>query len=265
MKDTLKQLQEERAKLLEWSEKVGQALKNVPQGSLAIRIKKDKPEYYWRINRKKEVYLKKDQMSLVKVLAQKSYLLEVESYIKNQIDTIQTFLENYSTTSVSDYYHHLSNSRKELVTPICIPDEIYTRLWQEEAYSGKGFAVNESEILTEKGERVRSKSEKIIADKLLSLGIPYKYEHPLQLARGGVIYPDFTLLDVEKRKEVYYEHFGMMDNPEYAEKAVRKIENYIRNGYIPGNNLIFTFETSRHPLDMRCLETELRAIWAEES
>lgn len=34
-----------------------------------------------------------------------------------------------------------------------------------------------------------------------------------------------------------------MDDPEYAEKAVRKIEAYAENGYVIGDNLIVTFET----------------------
>ncbi len=32
-----------------------------------------------------------------------------------------------------------------------------------------------------------------------------------------------------------------MDDPKYAEKAVRKINSYIANGYFPGDNLIVSF------------------------
>lgn len=35
----------------------------------------------------------------------------------------------------------------------------------------------------------------------------------------------------------------MMDNPDYAGKAIQKIELYEKNGIFPGVNLILTFET----------------------
>ena len=54
------------------------------------------------------------------------------------------------------------------------------------------------ELVTNNGEIVRSKSEKIIADLLFMLGIPYVYECPLDTP-GGTIYPDFTILDISTR------------------------------------------------------------------
>ena len=35
-----------------------------------------------------------------------------------------------------------------------------------------------------------------------------------------------------------------MNDPKYAEKAVKKINSYIDNGIISGDKLILTFETS---------------------
>ena len=47
-----------------------------------------------------------------------------------------------------------------------------------------------------------------------------------------------------EQKEVYWEHEGMLDHPEYARSAVKKIELYEMNGIYPGDTLILTFETS---------------------
>lgn len=112
-------------------------------------------------------------------------------------------------------------------------------------------------LFTERGEKVRSKSEKILADKLYSMGIPYRYEYPLKLGRYGTVYPDFTLLNVKTRKEYLLEHFGMMDNPEYCQKALLKIEEYARCGIYPGKNLLCTFETSRKSPNMTIIEQML--------
>ena len=40
----------------------------------------------------------------------------------------------------------------------------------------------------------------------------------------GIVYPDFTLLSRKTGKEIYWEHEGMMDDQEYARKAVQKID-----------------------------------------
>lgn len=44
---------------------------------------------------------------------------------------------------------------------------------------------------------------KIIADKLNNLGIPYRYEYPMILEGNIRIHPDFTILKMPERKEVY--------------------------------------------------------------
>jgi hypothetical protein len=108
-------------------------------------------------------------------------------------------------------------------------------------------------LLTDRGERVRSKSELIIANLLSKEGIPYKYECPLRLKGFGTVHPDFTALRRKARKEIYWEHLGMMDDPEYAEKAVRKISAYGANGFFPGDRLILTAETKSTPLNVRLI------------
>ena len=126
--------------------------------------------------------------------------------------------------------------------------------WQQQPYVGKAFPEELPEIYTERGERVRSKSEKILADKFYLKGIPYRYECPLKLSGMGMVYPDFTLLNVKTRQEYYWEHFGLMGDPEYCEKAVRKIAAYEKNGIFPGVNLIFTFEAGKASLDMKQID-----------
>ena len=104
-----------------------------------------------------------------------------------------------------------------------------------------------------KGERVRSKSEVIIADMLSKEGIPYRYEYPLYIKGFGKIYPDFTVLNIKKREELLWEHFGMMDDAEYAEAAIRKIATYEQNGIYPGEKLILTYETRKNPINQRVI------------
>lgn len=64
-----------------------------------------------------------------------------------------------------------------------------------------------------------------------------------------MFYPDFTILHPLTGKEIYWEHFGKMDLPEYAKNAADKLHMYARNGIYPGDRLITTYETMEQPLD----------------
>lgn len=121
-------------------------------------------------------------------------------------------------------------------------------------YKGKDFQEGTPVILTEKGERVRSKSEKIMADYFLRHRIPYKYECPLYLKGMGTVYPDFTFLSSKTGEEIYWEHNGRVDVPKYARRMVRKINAYKNNGIYAGEKLILTYETEQTILNTGKIE-----------
>ena len=62
-----------------------------------------------------------------------------------------------------------------------------------------------------------------------------------------------------RKKELMWEHQGMMDNPDYAVKAVKKMQSYILNGVIPGIDLIVTSETRQTPLNVRIIKDFIKA------
>ena len=66
-----------------------------------------------------------------------------------------------------------------------------------------------------------------------------------------IIHPDFTVKKVGSGEIIIWEHFGKVDDPEYFQKnVVWKLKKYIENGYIPGKNLIITWETKNTPLSI---------------
>lgn len=93
---------------------------------------------------------------------------------------------------------------------------------------------------TDSGLYVRSKSERIIANCLDEYGILYRYEAPF-FTDCGEFYPDFTIRRFFGQI-VLWEHFGLMDDPGYFEKAMNKIEAYRREGFAQHTNLICTYE-----------------------
>ena len=72
----------------------------------------------------------------------------------------------YNKTDLEEIFYKYTADRQELVVPRYISDEDYAKKWEEISYQRKTFAEGTAEIYTVKGERVRSKSEKIIADAL---------------------------------------------------------------------------------------------------
>lgn len=94
---------------------------------------------------------------------------------------------------------------------------------------------------TSRGELVRSKSEVIIADLLDAHGIDYEYEPELKL-EGKIKRPDFKIEDYDTGVVWYWEHCGMMDDPQYARRWEEKKACYKKNGIEEGKNLIVTYD-----------------------
>ena len=63
-----------------------------------------------------------------------------------------------------------------------------------------------------------------------------------------IFYPDFTILHPKTYEIYYWEHFGMVDIPNYSRNAFNKLNIYTSNGIIPTINLITTFETTKKHL-----------------
>ena len=213
--------------------------------------------YYDNNGRRVERYLSEGKDPVyIRRLAQQSYDQKLLYTARKQLATIQTFLSNYEENALSNVYSNLQECRRLLVNPY-IPDaKEFIRQWESVQYAPGYFDPDYPEIYSERNERVRSKSEKIIADKYLYLHKPYRYEFPIKLMEDGELTtyrPDFTVLNPRNLRQFYHEHLGKMDDPVYIKRNLKKIETYIQNGIFPGDQLILTHETSYKPLDLEQL------------
>ena len=78
---------------------------------------------------------------------------------------------------------------------------------------------------TSKGDKVRSKSEVIIANLLFQHKIKYEYERPLEHGSGKPINPDFTIF-LSDGKKVYWEHLGLLGTESYDKTWLYKLGIY---------------------------------------
>ena len=264
MKQEQEYLEQVRSKVVE---DIRQEHKDKLPGHLRIQKKGNSVQYYHvkseqvsqsNSEQRNQTYIPKKNITLARNLAQRDYDNKLLHEIASRQKAVNRFLKEYPQKGLESTYEELNDYRKKLIHPIIETDEEYEKIWMNTPYVRKIVGEDIPEIFTENGERVRSKSEKMIADKLKQLGIPYRYEAPLKLGRSNILHPDFTVLNVRKCKEYYYEHFGMMDNPEYMENALKRIELYEKNGIFPGDKLLFSWETMAMPLNMKVVEGMMR-------
>ena len=266
MKTIYSELRKEAFELEKIVQKAYKRLQTAPEGYLRISKKPDGIEYYLKSAQTggNGRYMRKNEFEVVKAIAQRDYDAQVLKVAEERKKTIDVFLQEYEGANLNEIYNKYNSYRRELINPVVLSDEEYIKCWQEEAYEGKAFADDTPEIITERGESVRSKSEKIIADKLYALGIPYRYEYPLILEGNIKMHPDFTILKMPEREEVYLEHLGMMDDSNYVENVIRKFNIYERNGIYLGVNLFITYETKKNPLNTRALDKLIRRLFCED-
>ena len=265
-------LNEELKRLKEIIQRAKERITNAPAGAIRVRCWKGVVEYYYKDptmqdadeNKSNGRYLKKSEEDIARRIAQRDYDIKTIRRAEERAKAIEKFLEVYQRTCLKKLYQETNLHRRTLIIAEEITDEEYVTQWLSVEYEGKSFVNVNNEIFTERGERVRSKSEKIIADKLYALGIPYRYECPLVLSKNNKFHPDFTILKMPERKEVYMEHLGMMDDADYVEHAMYKLNTYEKNGIYLGEKLFITQETSKNPLNTRVLEDKLRRLFLPE-
>lgn len=228
-------------------------LTGAPEGTLNLLQKNQNVQYYiYREGRKRQC-LSKKKKDLAAALAQKAYDSKVLSIVEARLKYGKHMLDEYHV-SIDDMYQAMPAARQALVSP-CIPaEEAYVREWHEKNPGRENPYPILQKIFSERGEPVRSKSEKILADLFYRNQIPYVYEPKVWMQDGRIVYPDFLLLNVRTRKAYVYEHFGMMDSPEYSQKASEKINYYMENGYHYGDRFLFSMETSKTPLNTKTVE-----------
>ena len=250
IKDELLKRKDEYTRL---TEDVSRQILGAPPGALRMNQNKGRNQFFHRASPSDRLgtYIPSNEMDLVRKLAQKDYDQKLLKSLQQEINAIDTYLRLSPAIAPMDLFETLSDKRREIVIPAFDTDEMVRQKWESIQYERKGFEPDDPEFYTDKGERVRSKAEVIIANKLLKYDILYHYERPLFLKGFGWIHPDFWVLNLRLRKTFYLEHFGKMDDERYANDNLLKTRAYQKNGIYLGEKLIITSESDKYPMDIR--------------
>ncbi len=258
--DTLHFLHKEEKRLQRIITETSARIASSPEGCLEIDLTRGTPHYRHNIavkgsKKHSRHYLGTNDLELIQNLAQKGYDVNLLKAALKQHKVLSVFLSQYDPQALKKIYEDLSPARRLLIRPEELDDDTFIQRWEAVTYAPGEFAPTDPEFYAMRGERVRSKSEKIIADTLLATPVPYRYEPPLTIIKGQKPWrPDFLVLNKRTRKEYIWEHLGKMDDEDYCKKNIRKLETYLQQGFFIGETLLVTMETSENPLSTKIID-----------
>ena len=234
--------------------KLEKRLADAPEGSLVVNRKGNTVSVgFYHLLRGQREYLEQSRKEEIRKLAQKEYDQKALRRTKEEIKMIQRLISYLEMPKLEDVYDRCKPEKQEYIDPVILSDEEFRQAWLAQKFIQKDQNDGKHIFPTERGDMVCSKSEGMEADYMFYHKYDYKYEKQVELIDRGRRtwrYPDFTILDPVTRKEVIFEHFGMVDDENYARNMFDKIRLYEENGYIIGQNFLFTFETAEHPFTM---------------
>lgn len=207
---------------------------------------------------KDRVYLPKSERALAEQLALRRLYTVQLSQLRKEAELLEKYElfheENvysneiqYLISKESPYHELLKNNIVGRNDAFC------GKKWQEAQYEANYAHPEHLQHKSLRGERLRSKSEVIIANALYMNHIPYRYECGLVLGEV-TLYPDFTILHPVTGEIYYWEHFGMMNQTSYREKTWQKLRLYGEHGIFPFRQLLTTYETEWVALDSEMIQ-----------
>ena len=254
----------EKLRIQEKLDRISREIDSLPEGSIQI-YRNHIDSWRWCLRTQsstpgknvKRKDIPKRQRQIAEQLCHKRMLMETKSYLEHNKRVLETFLEDYTlsnsvTLPENPEFRNLLRSyyEKNDLAAHNLTSEAYIRIddnWASEPYTRKTDHPENLTIPTKAGFPVRSKSEALICNELFDAGIPFRYEQALDLG-GIILYPDFTIRHPSSGKIIIWEHFGLMDNPDYRENMYSKMRRYMMHGYMPGHTMICTYESNDYPL-----------------
>lgn len=218
------------------------SLKNVEDKALTDIINSTKTKNLITTVKKSKVNVKtivnKVYESVVKGLATTTKPLDrrlIVEVIEREISEVKMQAIQSTIDEKREYKHGLLDYLIFLISDNTSSNELHQEIGR---YLGVEKHMLNRIYSTVKGDRVRSKSEVIIANLLAQNGISYEYEKKLEYEKGKWIEPDFTITLPDGR-ELYWEHLGMLGVESYDKRWLEKQDIY--DNYFSGK-LIVTYE-----------------------
>ena len=222
-------------------------LESFPEGKIICTPNGNGYKWY-RSDGHKSVYIPKTERKLAEQLAIKKYLKVMEEDCIQEKCAVDFYLRHHSPSKAEDLLVN-KPGYQELLSPYFKPQTQVIQDWMNDPFEQNPNYSENKIHKASSGNLVRSKSEALIDMILYTNRIPFRYECALRLG-DYTIYPDFTIMHPKTGKIIYWEHFGRMDDLKYNKNIGERLQRYINHGIVPSINLITTYETLEHPLNI---------------
>lgn len=193
-------------------------------------------------------HIPNENLDIVKSVLQSKYERDIRKLAISRKRKLSKLHVLADQNGFEEIYKNIHPYRQMHIKPIVDSYENRIKKWKSIPYTTLGFKDSDKKFKTKNGLTVRSKTERTLTDLFDSYGLTYKYEYPIYI-NGRTRYVDFAFLDPNSDQIIYWEHFGMMNNPQYSVAAYKKLIEYDKNGIRQGHNLIVTYEDSDNDLD----------------
>ena len=235
-------------------EQVNKILSCSPEGYLVCRKQYQKYRYSFKSADvdSSEKYLTPDDPLLLD-LAKRDYYKQYLKDLQTELKAINGYLERHSENAHTQMYLEKRPGIRALLQPALADRKNRYAAWASAPYERSRKYPERLIYITDGGFYVRSKAEQMIANMYLEEGIPFRYEDPVTLPDGRILYPDFHLFSLLNDAEWYHEHNGQMRNDNYYNRYEQKLRMLRSAGIIPGVNLLQTFEAEGYPLHPGCI------------
>ena len=233
--------------------------KEATTDKLICKQKNGKNQFYFRERGEKQItYIKKQDYETVKKHYIQIFAETTIEILEDNIRKLTKVIDGLRPYDADTVHEMLPAAYKKFRKEYKSHGENH----KEGNDSKKGFPQSENPKDRDKlvyntsfGLYVRSKNELLIAEALYAVGLVFWYERRLEIVvcddgkyYTEIIFPDFTIM-LPDGTLIYWEHFGMMENPKYQEDNYRRLQKYLSNGIYPPKNLIMTFDGEKMPFD----------------
>ena len=255
-------------------------LEKAADGKLWTEMRGNEIRYYNGTvhNGQKKRILLNNNPELIAELARKDYLRQEIKMMNENIQLLEKTKEllrnQYQDTSAVGVLEKLKDGRRsaayenyylsavdKLSTPLRHPIDKsrypgFILDWAASKYNRSSYRTEDLKHRSSYGLFTRTKSELSIVERLYAHMVPPRYEEIIQ--KNGIIrIPDF-IVPSASGKLYYWEHLGMMNNPNYRRLSRRKLEEYEEIGIVPWDNLILTYDYEDGSIDMAEVDAIIR-------
>lgn len=209
----------------------------------------------------------------IRALARKAYLKKQIDILNHNIELLNAAVNGIIAPKRDEILAALSSSirgmpQDHFLTPLkhCSKssrsEDLNRRIegyrkWANEPYPQNSYNPGGKKAITNRGLRVRSKSEGLIANALYDHDIPFRYEQNIYLG-SILISPDFSIMTASG-DEIFWEHAGMLNDPKYSFRHHLKMMQYEAAGIYPWQDLIVTFDTNNE-INMMMIESIIETL-----